>query len=205
MLYIFIILLILLFLVGCKIQTHFQPAYDFSLQETLPLRGFLAICVMLTHLCPYLVDEAPLLNDFGLWGPPSVGTFFLLAGYGLAFSYKKKGRDYFHGFFKKRLMRLLWPLLIMTLVYQGYEAYHGCFSLKDMLISPSPMSWFIYALVIWYVGYYIAFKVGGGKKYTNNSCLDIHDSLSYCNYLFEACVLLRFDTSVAYGFDICFL
>lgn len=164
MLYIFIILLILLSLVGCKIQARLQPVHDFNLQETLPLRGFLAICVMLTHLCPYLVDEAPLLDDFGLWGPPSVGTFFLLAGYGLAFSYKNKGRDYLHGFFKKRLLRLLWPLLIMTLIYQGYKAYHGCFSLKDMLISPSPMSWFIYALVIWYVGYYIAFKVGGARN-----------------------------------------
>lgn len=164
MLYIFFILLVFLSLVGYKIQSRFLPTYDFNLQETLPLRGFLAICVMLTHLCPYLVDEAPLLNDFGLWGPPSVGTFFLLAGYGLAFSYKKKGRDYLHGFFKKRLLRLLWPLLIMTLIYQGYKAYNGCFNLKEMFISPSPMSWFIYALVVWYVGYYVAFKLGGARN-----------------------------------------
>lgn len=164
MLYIFIILLILLFLVGCKIQAHFQPAYDFNLQETLPLRAFLAICVMLTHLCPYLVAEVPLLNDFGLWGPPSVGAFFLLAGYGLAFSYKKKGTSYLNGFFKKRLLRLLWPLLVMTVMYQSYLAYSGGFSLKEMLASPSPMSWFIYALVVWYAGYYVAFKVGGARN-----------------------------------------
>ena len=164
MFYILLILLLLLLLVGLKIHTCGSPSHDFNLQETLPLRGFLAICVMLTHLCPYLADEAPLLNDFGLWGPPSVGAFFLLAGYGLAFSYRKKGDAYLHGFFKKRLLRLLWPLLIMTLVYQGYKAYYGCFSLTEMLVCPSPMSWFIYALVIWYVGYYVAFRLWGARN-----------------------------------------
>lgn len=164
MLYIFIILLVLLVLVAHKIRMGGSPSHDFNLQETLPLRGFLAICVMLTHLCPYLVDEAPLLDNFGLWGPPSVATFFLLAGYGLAFSYRKKGDAYLHGFFKKRLLRLLWPLLIMTIIYQGYKVYQSDFDLKEMLANPSPMSWFIYALVIWYVGYYVAFKIGGARK-----------------------------------------
>lgn len=154
----------LLAFVGVRIKSRPEPSCEFNLQETLPLRGFLAICVMLTHLCPYLVAEAPLLNDFGLWGPPSVGAFFLLAGYGLAFSYKKKGESYLNGFFKKRLLRLLWPLLVMTVIYQGYLACNCGFSLKEMLVSPSPMSWFIYALVVWYVGYYAAFKVGGARN-----------------------------------------
>lgn len=164
MLYIFVILFIALLSVYGRVSDSRTQLKNFDLQETLPLRGLLAISVMLTHLCPYLTDEAPLLQDFCLWGPPSVASFFLLAGYGLAFSYKKKGETYLHGFFKKRLVRLLWPLLFMTIVYQSYKIYHNNFDWIDMLISPSPMSWFIYALVIWYVGYYFSFKFGRTVK-----------------------------------------
>lgn len=158
------ILLISLLFVKKQVSEKNTVLMDFNLKETLPLRGILAVCVMLTHLCPYLEEDAPLLTDFCLWGPPSVACFFLLAGYGLAFSYKKKGEAYLHGFFKKRLFRLLWPLLFMTIVYQSFRLYHKSFDWMEMLGNPSPMSWFIYALVIWYVGYYLSFKIGKTRK-----------------------------------------
>lgn len=158
------ILFISLLFVKKQISGNIVTLTDFNLKETLPLRGILAVCVMLTHLCPYLVEEARLLTDFCLWGPPSVACFFLLAGYGLAFSYKKKGKAYLHGFFKKRLLRLLWPLLFMTIVYQSFRVYNKSFDLMEMIGNPSPMSWFIYALVIWYVGYYLSFKIGKTRK-----------------------------------------
>lgn len=161
MLYILLILLISLLFVKKQISGRNVALTDFNLEETLPLRGLLAVCVMLTHLCPYLVKEAPLLTDFCLWGPPSVACFFLLAGYGLAVSYKKKGEAYLSGFFRKRL---LWPLLFMTIVYQSFRVYHDSFDWMEMLGNPSPMSWFIYALVIWYVGYYLSFKIGKKRK-----------------------------------------
>lgn len=165
MLYIFLILFIALLFVYRQITANENVSLkDFNLQETLSLRGLLAICVMLTHLCPYLIKEAPLLIDFCLWGPPSVATFFLLAGYGLGYSYQKKGDGYLQSFFKKRLLRLLWPLLFMTIVFQGFKIYHNNFDWIAMLTSPSPMSWFIYALVIWYVGYYFSFKIRKIRK-----------------------------------------
>ena len=80
---------------------HSEKLYEFNLQETLPLRGFLAVSVMLTHLCPHLVEDAPLLKDFGLWGPPSVASFFLLTGYGLSISYYKKEMRTYTAFLKK--------------------------------------------------------------------------------------------------------
>ena len=45
----------------------------------------------------------------------------------------------------------------MTIIFQAYKYYHGTFSWIDLLKEPSPMSWFIYALVIWYIGFYISF------------------------------------------------
>lgn len=145
--------------------------YSFNLHETMPLRAILAISVMLCHLCPHLDEESPLLAEFCLWGPPSVGTFFLLTGYGLSYSYQNKGEDYLNGFFKKRIMRLLWPLLIMTIIYQCYRAYNGVFDVMLMLKEPSPMSWFIYAVMIWYVIFYVSFKFRWFRK--NSSIISI--------------------------------
>jgi peptidoglycan/LPS O-acetylase OafA/YrhL len=137
--------------------------HPFDLNETLPLRGILAVCVFLTHLCPHLEKESSWLEDPGLWGPPSVACFFLLAGYGLAYSVKTKGQSYLDDFFRKRLSRLVWPFAVMTVVYQSYRIICGTFSWHSLLLEPSPLSWFIYALIIWYVGFYICFR--GVKGY----------------------------------------
>ena len=160
MLYITIVFLSLFLFAWFRILKQGNPIqlYPFNLEETLSLRGFLAVCVFLTHLCPHLDEASPWLADFGLWGPPSVATFFLLTGYGLAYSVKTKGKSYLQGFFRKRLMKLLWPFYIMTAIYQGYNVYINSFSWTSLLQHPFPMSWFIYALLIWYVGFYLCFK-----------------------------------------------
>lgn len=160
MLYITIIFFCLYFIAGIKIARAKETIhlFSFDLQETLPLRGLLAVCVFLTHLCPHLDEASPWLGDFGMWGPPSVATFFLLAGYGLAYSVKTKGQGYLKGFFRKRLMKLLWPFLMMAIIFQGYKMVVGTFTWSRLVLEPSPMSWFIYALLIWYVGFYVCFK-----------------------------------------------
>lgn len=165
MLYIIIIFTFIFGICFIKINSKKKwQIHDFNLVETLPLRGILAVCVLLCHLCPYLKKENPLLTDFCIWGPPSVATFFLLAGYGLAYSIKVKGKYYLNGFFHKRLLRLLKPLLIMTFIFQFYKYYYGEFSWIELLKEPSPMSWFIYALLIWYIGYYISFYWAKNRK-----------------------------------------
>ena len=165
MLYITIIFALLFLIAAYKIAVSHDGVrlYDFDLRETLPLRGILAVCVFLTHLCPHLDEASPWLEDFGMWGPPSVACFFLLAGYGLAYSVKIKGPAYLDGFFRKRLSKLVWPFLIMAIIYQTWRIYNGIFDWKQLLVEPSPLSWFIYALFIWYVGFYICFK--GVKDY----------------------------------------
>ena len=160
MLYLLILFFVLfVWALGLIWSSHGNIAlHPFDLKETMPLRGILAIGVWLTHLCPYLDRDAPILTDFCLWGPPSVACFFLLAGYGLAVSYEKSGESYLNGFFRRRLLRLIWPWLIMIVIYQGWRFVQGSFSLSKMLEEPSPMSWFLYALLIWYVIFYLSFR-----------------------------------------------
>lgn len=163
-------LLILFFLLFCsafwklsRMKGH-VVLFQFNQNETYSLRGILAICVWLTHLCPHLVKDAPFLTDFCLWGPPSVACFFLLSGYGLAVSYEKKGASYLEGFFRKRLVRLLLPFMFMTIIYQVWKMSQGTFDIVSMLKEPSPQSWFIYALFIWYVIFFVSYRYFTGTK-----------------------------------------
>jgi peptidoglycan/LPS O-acetylase OafA/YrhL len=161
MLYITLIFFVLFVLAAVRIASAGRQGlrlHAFGLKETLPLRGILAVCVFLTHLCPHLDEASPWLSDPGLWGPPSVACFFMLAGYGLAYSVKTKGKDYLDGFFRKRLSKLVWPFAIMVVIYQTYKLAGGTFSFQSLLAEPSPLSWFIYALLIWYVAFYFCFK-----------------------------------------------
>ena len=166
MLYLTIIFCFLFLLAGYKSvkSGNTIQLYPFDLQETLPLRGILAVCVFLNHLCAHLDHASPWLVDFEMWGTPSVACFFLLAGYGLAFSVKAKGSSYLNGFFRKRLSKLIWPFVMMILINQSYKIMCGTFSWNRMLLEPSPFSWFIYALLIWYVGFYICFKNSSSHK-----------------------------------------
>ena len=160
MLYITIIFSLLFLIAAYKIAVSRDGVrlYHFDLRETLPLRGILAVSVFLTHICPHLDEASPWLENFGMWGPPSVACFFLLAGYGLAYSVKTKGPAYLDGFFRKRLSKLVWPFLIMAIIYQTWRVCNGIFDWKLLFLEPSPLSWFIYALLMWYVGFYICFK-----------------------------------------------
>lgn len=124
MLYITVLFTFLFIVAAIRIASAGQQGlqlYAFDLRETLPLRGILAVSVFLTHLCPHLDEASPWLKDFGNWGPPSVACFFLLAGYGLAYSVKTKGPAYLDGFFRKRLSRLIWPFAVMAVIYQSYK------------------------------------------------------------------------------------
>ena len=100
-------------------------------------------------------EEAPLLT-LAYMGASLVASFFLLAGYGLAFS-DKKGEAYLHGFFKKRLVRL-WPLFFMTIVYQSYKAYHNNFD-WDRYVDYS----FTYVGLVCMLDIIFLFRIGVSK------------------------------------------
>lgn len=151
-------LIILVMLILALFVRRQTALFVFDQNETLPLRGGLAVCVLICHLCPYFSEENVLFNDWCTLGPVSVAAFFLLTGYGLGISYKNKGKSYLKGFFSKRMSRLLMPFLIMTLIFQVYVVCNKEFSLYGMLVRPFPRHWFIYALIIWYVAYYAVFN-----------------------------------------------
>lgn len=82
--------------------------YDFNSKATLPLRGLLAIGIILHHLsltyqfneCINVFHISPIFY-FREMGGPIVAIFFLITGYGLSKSLQIKGTSYLSGFLKK--------------------------------------------------------------------------------------------------------
>lgn len=93
------------------------------MEVTLPLRGVLAMGIVIHHISLRVVDAIPggmwIFPQFQFWGAPIVAVFFFLSGYGLMVSLITKGENYLDGFLKKRLLKIVLPLVLCSL---GFEA-----------------------------------------------------------------------------------
>lgn len=131
-----------------------------TLEKTIPLRGLLALCVILTHTG---------VPGFFKHGFLFVAIFFFLSGYGLMYGFKKKGADYFKGFIKHRFFKLFIPYWTANLVYILWITLSGgSFSIPDIVLSfilphiqyPLIVSvaWYVCTLSLFYAFFYFAFK-----------------------------------------------
>lgn len=140
--------------------------YDFSVQRTLPLRGLLAILIITHHLSQVVwALEIPIIHEFMSWGGVVVGVFFFITGYGLMITYIKKGNEYLNGFLKHRLGKLLPPIIIATLCYLTILSFltqsNAFLLIADLRYgtAPLPTSWFVYAVIFFYLAFYCAAKI----------------------------------------------
>ena len=93
------------------------------MKATLTLRGVLAMGNVIHHISLRVVDATPddswLFSQFQFWGAPIVAAFFFLSGYGLMVSLIAKGNRYVDGFLKKRLLKIVLPLVLCSLVFEA--------------------------------------------------------------------------------------
>ena len=159
--------LLLLSVLACLVflTRHGNEAlFDFGKEETLPIRCILAILIVLTHTR---------IGIFQGLGTVVVSIFFFLTGYGLIKSYQAKGKDYLKGYFKRRLLPILIPYVIVCFLWQTWVL---CFESADYYVrrvpelingDPGmivPTSWFILAIFIIYGLFYISALYGKSIK-----------------------------------------
>lgn len=142
---------------------------NFDSKATVPLRGLLAIMIILHHLAlNYKFDEciggihiSPIYY-FKEMGAPAVAAFFFITGYGLSKSLQARGSDYLSGFLKRRLGKVMPEFLILTALVLVVSDVAGLVSLSEAAhnmvkgIVPLRFSWFIYAIVYVYIAFYLA-------------------------------------------------
>lgn len=165
-------LLLLLCLVIFKIVKPSERLHDFDSRTTLPLRGILALFIILHHLSQrydFSISDSLTwpwqslsLNIFITMGAPIVGVFFFLTGYGLSKSLNTKGKSYTTGFISKRFSKTLPEFMFLSILVSIYFIYTGYKSPNEFILSmshgwvPLPFSWFIYAIFYVYVTFYIS-------------------------------------------------
>lgn len=139
---------------------------SFDLDVTKQTKGLMAILIVLCHLGVFSNDKMPMGGRFVALGLPVVTIFFFISGYGLMFSFAKKGKQYLDSFFSRRLPRLLVPLVLVTVIglLIGLLIGKPLPTLEetwDEFIHGSPLllfSWFVYALLASYIAFYFAFR-----------------------------------------------
>ena len=133
-------------------------------ERTDALKGFAALLIVLGHLGQTVHGGAsfPVLRHLGLF---TVTVFFALSGYGLVLSYKRKGCR-LSGFWKKRLLTVVLPYAIFTILYILVRVYLGeDVSVKSILLSfvnGTPLvrySWFVEVIIVIYAAFWVSGKL----------------------------------------------
>lgn len=160
-----------LLLLCCIAIFHGNVKYaPFDLTHTLPLRGILATLVVIGHLDNVISGQTKILMPFHM-ATPAVAVFFFMSGYGLMLSFSKGGGRYLQNFIAKASIKLLLPLLFTTCLYQGALFILGDFNIEKILIDlasgiemPLIHSWYVYALFLFYLLFFIVFKYNNCTK-----------------------------------------
>ncbi|MBR2995576.1 MAG: acyltransferase family protein [Lachnospiraceae bacterium] len=130
-----------------------------SQQKSKRILGLLSICIMLHHLGQRI--SAPwvpaLYRRHGLElfvpiGYLLVSFFFFCSGYGLIKSMRSK-ENYFKGFLVRRLNRILMIFVFTEIIWFIARTSRGVLGLPL-----NPYSWFIYAIISFYVGFFLIYR-----------------------------------------------
>lgn len=163
MIYVFYPLLLILLLFGCKPFGKEKWNEGFlSREQTKNILGFFAVCIIFHHVsqktcAPWLPEKYTQsgLEPFVGAGYLFVAFFMFCSGFGLTKSAAAK-KDYFSGFFSRRILPLLIPFVLTSAAF---------FLLRDGWSFPThPYAWYVYAIIVMYLGFYLCF--GKLKKHS---------------------------------------
>lgn len=155
----FLFLLILFIWFCLALTKHTKEIGAFSIEQTLPLRGLLALGIVLHHISQRVIQVAPDIlgiSQFVFIGPPIVAVFFFLSGYGLMKSLQIKGISYLNGFLKKRMLKVALPFVLCSLVYSvvSINILGGHFVNLKVDWPFLPNAWFCVTIIIYYFAFY---------------------------------------------------
>lgn len=125
------------------------------------LKGICAICILMGHI------GSPMSAFFHQISGPIVGLFFAMSGYGLTRQYQLKGMSYVDTI-PRKILKLILPYIVCCLLYLLFEHFFiGKITFDEVVKQLMgghfsyclPFSWFVTAIVYFYINYYIAFKI----------------------------------------------
>ena len=138
-----------------------------SKNQTIILKGIMAICIVLHHLIVHYNSSFYFLKPFKYIGFICVGLFFFISGYGLTVSmYTKK--DYFKKF-ENRLNKVIIPFIIAIIIYTLYNIilfYNTGYKCDQNIFFIVQNCWYVYEIIMLYILFFILYKNVNFKKAT---------------------------------------
>lgn len=140
--------------------------WSFGKDKMLPLKAVLSLLIVADHLT-FSVD-ASWLMPFRKWGAPIVSLFFFISGYGLYKSYLAKGEKYLQGFFKRRILKVIVPALVVMGLYYliCWKSHDVAAEVRSWIVFgslPLPNFWFVEVIVFFYISFWLSFKFFSGR------------------------------------------
>ncbi len=125
------------------------------------LKGYAIFCVLFGHVTSYSgIEGLEFLSGV------SVTLFIMLSGYGVYFSYMKKGLK---GFWKNRLLRIFLPYFIAESIYllvSGRKVGVLDLVLDYLLIKPiHQFGWYLTYIVVCYLIFYVTRKIFKNNRF----------------------------------------
>lgn len=154
----FLILFFLsMFLFKAKLASK---SIGFTSENSNQAQGIFIALVIIHHISERLTISA--INNFTGYGYLAVGVFFLLSGYGLIKSLKKR-EDYMQGFLKKKTVVILLPFVLINAACSIFFQLTNLGGLPDFLLFFTSLklidstSWFVVSIFIFYSAFYVIF------------------------------------------------
>lgn len=142
------------------------------LQYRSQIYGFSALWIIFFHINNHFPVNLPILTPFLKVGNCGVDIFMFLSGYCLSLSFEKNSD--IKSFYKKRIIRLIIPFLIISIPYYILKNFirtplsNGEFNLfgffKDVIgesffFEGLRTTWFVHAIFLMYIIFPILFKI----------------------------------------------
>lgn len=125
----------------------------FDVNTTTTMRGFWCLVVMLVHvpkLHQNLIQD--LLGSFAYIG---VTFFFMTSSYGLMLSIRKRNDAALKEFWKRRLPKLLFPMILVNILAFASDAVIGTASFRTLL----DFSDFVSQIIMFYLIFWLVFRI----------------------------------------------
>lgn len=165
----------------------------FDITSTTALRGFWCIVIILVHVPN--VYENKVQNMIGSFAYIGVTFFFMTSGYGLKLGVRKP--DSINNFWKKRLPKLLFPMLWVNIVsFLSLGLITGKFSLNKLFIINGWVQW----LLVCYFVFWIFYRFNLLKQYKDLGIAIVLSLFSFVIFMLGDKITVTTWTTEIYGF-----
>lgn len=174
----------------------------YTKEAVLPVRGILAIGIVAHHCLKNYNGD--IFHQFYELGVPIVSIFFFISGYGLYRTLEIKGSRYLDGFLKRSMKKLLPLFILVNIIAIFLKLISHSVTIPGLLVDmshgllPQSNTWFVIALIVLYIFFYISNKLVPNKLWSTTIilCLSILTIMLTNNILHWGGVLVVFTVGI---------